>query len=338
MVINPEGQERGCSVNLVPKRVSLKGFQDVGGMANDELISQPFFVTQKITTSVQLRASEAFYLGTMTPPTGHGAANGQGASETWLAFLHTHLLSPKAEELKPKARPSPATSLNLEYSFYSMARSDARELLVASTALDTPWEKLQALLNAKKATLEHVSTINTVSGQRCVAEEIEEIRFASEYSPESIRPTSSETTTRTVTAHAAGAKKDDEASTSETATTVHTDANGARNPGGPTAFETRNAGVTIEIEPVIGPDEVTVDIVESIQSVTNLGNLQVTGIATRYPPSILFEGRKINNSQNALIGRHHLIGTLNPPGADGVNGRQETGRTWLVFVRPTNEP
>jgi hypothetical protein len=338
VVINPEDQERGCSANLVPQRVSLKGFQDIGGMAKDSLISQPLFATQKITTSVQLRASEAFYLGTMTPPTGRGAVNGQAASETWLAFLRMHLVSPKAEDLKPKAKSDSATSLNLEYSFFSMDRADARELLVASTALDTPWEKLQALLSSKKATLEHISTVNTVPGQRCVTEEIEETRFASEYSPESIRPSSSETTSRTVTAHAAGAKKDDEASTNESVTTTHTEANGERQPGGATAFETRNAGVTIEIEPVIGPDLVTVDINQAIHSVTNLGNLQVTGVAKQYPPSILFEDRNVTNSQATLLGRHSLIGTLNPPGPNGVNGRQETGRTWLVFVRPTSEP
>ncbi len=34
-----------------------------------------------------------------------------------------------------------------------------------------------------------------------------------------------------------------------------------------------------------------------------------------------------------------LVGTFNPPGANGVNDSADTGRAWLIFVRATpNEP
>jgi hypothetical protein len=67
--------------------------------------------------------------------------------------------------------------------------------------------------------------------------------------------------------------------------------------------------------------------------------LKTTGIAARYPAQPLFESRKVTTSQTLLAGRQMLIGTFNPPGADGVNDRADTGRTWLVFVRATpNEP
>lgn len=344
LVAQAEGRFPGCTFTLVPQRVGLKEFQDIGGMANDDVISQPQFVTQKITTSALVHENEPFYLGTMTPTTGRGIANGQANSEVWFAFLHAYVPGPKPEEIKPPAKPAPASSLSLEYSFYSMDRAQARDLLLGSTTLNAPWEKLEGLLNAKKATMEHVSTVNTVSGQRSVTEEIQETRFASEYSAESIRPSRSESTTRTVEAVPAGAKDNNGAATTkgatttETVSTTHTDANGERQPGGATAFETRNAGVTIEAEPVIGPDGVSIDLSQSIQSVTNLGNLQVTGIAKRYPPTLLFETRRVTNSQTLLLGRHQLIGTFNPPGTDGVNERQDSGRTWLVFVRATNEP
>jgi len=332
-VISPDG--RVCDLNLVPQHVSLMGFKDVAGMADDSLISQPTFNMQKITTSITTQESEITYLGTMTPPTVQGMANGDAASEIWLAFIRVHLPSPTAEDMKP--RPGEHSSnAALEYSCYSLDRAEAREILAGATTMSAPWEKVRAALSAGRARLEHVSTVITKSGQRAVTEEIQEVRFGSEYVTEGQRG-STESTKRTTTSKAADAEEGKEATTTEQTTINRTDANSERQPGYAAAFEARNAGVTVEVEPVVGPDGVTVDLNNVVQSVVNRGGLQSTGIATRYPVQTLFESRKMTTSQSVIFGRTTLIGTLNPPGNSGVNGRTDTGRTWLLFVRADNE-
>jgi hypothetical protein len=332
---------RTCDINLAPSRISLKGFQDTGGVAEAGQISQPQFFSQKITTTVTVRDKEPFYLGTFTPPGQRRAAPETATTEVWFAFLTMSAPGPTADELKPPAKPN-APSINLEYSSYSLDREQARDLLAGASGLNGPWEQLQTLLKDKKARIEHVGTINTKSGQRAVVEENEEVRYPTEYVPETLHATSSETVMRTVKTQTGpgndAGKNAPENSTTERVTTTRMDANAAKQPGYPSAFEMRNVGITLEVEVVAGPDGVTLDINQVIQHVTHLGNLEVTGVATRYPAQPLFETRKVTNSQNLLLGRHVLIGTLSPPGANGVNKRSDSGRTWLLFVRAVNEP
>jgi hypothetical protein len=63
------------------------------------------------------------------------------------------------------------------------------------------------------------------------------------------------------------------------------------------------------------------------------GVLEVQGAAKRYPFAPLFEARNLGDGALLVAGKHVLFGTLNPPGADGANHREDSGRTWLVFLR-----
>jgi hypothetical protein len=340
-VIAPDG--RLCDINLVPQRVHLAEFRDSPEMAGALLASQPIFNTQKISTSTAVTEGEPHYLGTMTPTAPQGIARGSAPSEIWLAFLHVSIQGPPPAKPQPKAR-TPAKQpegevwfpVELQYSCYSLDRADAREILAAPAPMNAPWEKVKALVAEKKARLEHITTIKTKSGQRAVVEEIQEVRYMTEYAPEH-RAGSTETTRRTVTNQIGDKKtnpKSDSTSTStETITTTRTDANSEIIPGHATAFETRNSGVTVEVEPVMGPDGLTVDLNHVIQSVKPVGNLKVTGIATHYPPQPVFEMAKVTTSQSVPLDLPVLVSTLNPPGADGVNDRTDSGRTFLLFVR-----
>lgn len=342
-------------ITMEPSRTTLKEFRDFGGPAESDQISQPQFLTQKFATSASPRDKEAFYLGTFTPPAIHGAPAPAG-SEVWLAFLTVSAPGPTANELKALAErkgtashaidefkmPTFAARLHLEYSIYSLDREQARDLLAGASGLDGPWEQLQTLLKDKRARIEHFISINAQSGQRATSQETDEVRYPTEYTPEGLRATSSEAIMRTVKTQAETGKEPGknapENTTTERVTTMRTDANSTRQPGYPSAFETRDVGVSLEVEPVVGPDGVSVDINHVIQYVAHLGNLENTGVATRYPAQPLFESRKLSSSQLLLVGRHILIGTLSPPGANGVNKRSDSGRTWLLFVRALNEP
>ncbi len=344
VALGPDG--RTCDLNLAPQRVGLLGFRDIGAMVDDSPVSQPLFASQRITTSATFPVNEPHYLGSLSAATERGAANGGAASEMRLAFVRLTVTGPTTEEMKPSAKPMDWSALNLEYRIYSLDRAAARELLVGMPELQAPWKNLQALLGEKKARLEHLVSVQTKSGQRAVTEEVQEVRYATEYAP-AARPSGTETTTRTATTRPGGpepveANPKDNAkvtTTTETATITRSIPNADVLPGSPTAFEINNAGVTIEIEPTVGPDGLSIDLNHVVQSVTLLGALKATGVAARYPAQPVFENRKFTSPQTLLAGRQMLIGTFNPPGANGVNDRADTGRTWLVFVRATpNEP
>jgi len=75
-----------------------------------------------------------------------------------------------------------------------------------------------------------------------------------------------------------------------------------------------------------------------VNSESNLGNLK-TGHAPMFLDQPLLQTRKVTTNQTLTAGRHILVGTFNPPGASGVNDREDDGRTWLLFVRALpNDP
>ena len=319
-----------CDVNLVPQRVSLAGFRDLTGMSDDPPVGQPLFVTQKLTTSTTLQFDQVRLIGTYSPPAGDASANRQSSPEIWLAFLHVHrvLATTDAKEIKFRT----GSTIDLEYSFYSLDRDAARDLLASFPKFETPWERLQALLRENKARFEDFVSVETKSGQRCVAEGVNETRYGTEYASPGVRRTH-ETKTES-------SGKDDKrqaqnpSATNTVITTVDTETPTSEpTPGAFTAFETRNTGLSVEVEPAIGPDDVTVDINNAVLSVRDLGKLDTTGAAAHFPAQPVSENRKITTSISTLLGSHALVGTLSKPGTNGVNGRVDDGRTWLVFLR-----
>ncbi len=328
-VVGPDG--RTCELSLVPRRVRLAGFHDVPGAPGDATVPQPIFRTQSVTTSTSLRSGEPHYLGTLTPPSEHGITDG-AVAETSLAFLRFHAHGPRPDEIKPiPEEKQNGTAINLEYSAYSMDRAQAREILLAMPTLEAPWEKLQALIHDKQARFEHLIAIQTKSGQRAMIEEIHELIYPTEFSPPA-RAHTTETTKRTTDEPGHPTK-------TETTTVTAEIASSEILPGVASAFEKRNVGVSVEVEPVIGPDGVTIDLSHAISAIAHLGNLNPGPIATPFPPQPLFESRKVTSAQTVFVGRHMLVGTFNPPDNDGVNERADDGRTWLLFVRALpNEP
>jgi hypothetical protein len=318
-VVGPDGKI--CDLNLTPTRVSLAGFRDEAGVTDDPPTSQPVFHAQKITTSVCAMSGEPFYLGTFTPPPAEAAARGAASAEVWLAFIHATV-----KQLPPMDFNAPASEdpvlVSLIYSCYSLDRETARDILVTPSSADAPWEKVQALLAEKKAQLEFVTSVRTKSGQREAVEETQEVRYMTEYAPPSLTNTSE---TGTIT---------NSKGETSSVTIPHTPPNAQRIPGYGSKFEVRNAGITVEFEPVILQDNKRIDINEVIQNVSFLGMLKTPGIATHYQPQPLFQTSKVTTSQTVVSGKTALVSTLNPPGADGVNGRVDTGRTWLLFVHP----
>ena len=99
--------------------------------------------------------------------------------------------------------------------------------------------QIQKMIAAGEATLVGWPEVVTKSGQRAVTEDIQEVRYPTEFDgPQPAKIPGSETQ----------AQKPAPPQSARGGAPV------------PTAFETRNIGATLEVEPVVGPDGKTIDV------------------------------------------------------------------------------
>jgi general secretion pathway protein D len=191
---------------------------------------------------------------------------------------------------------------------------------VGGLLTDPQFQLVVRALNQKKGVdLLSAPRVTTKSGQRAVIEIVREFRYPTQFEPPQIPQTVGSVTTRTDTGGIiplGGAS-----SVPVTPTT-------------PTHFETRNTGVTLEVEPVVGPDGVTIDLnlvpqVVEFEGFINYGSPilapsssflnTVTGGLITSPQSVLtpniinqpvFSTRKVTTSVSVWDGQTVVLGGL----------------------------
>ena len=169
---------------------------------------------------------------------------------------------------------------------------------------------IRALNQKKGIDLLSAPRVTTKSGQRAVIEIVREFRYPTQFQPPQIPQSTNGTVQSPIT----------------------------RSPTTPTAFETRNTGVTLEVEPVVGPDGVTIDLnlvpqVVEFEGFINYGSPifavspavtslnPVTGITTLLSsPNVLltqnvinqpiFSTRKVTTSVSVYDGSTVVLGGL----------------------------
>ncbi len=125
-------------------------------------------------------------------------------------------------------------------------RSRRRIAALSGVFTDPQFQLVIRALNQKKGVdLLSAPRVTTKSGQRAVIEIIREFRYPTEFDPPQI-PQTFGNTGGGISLTGAGTQS----STGSFPVTPTT----------PTAFETRNTGVTLEVEPVVGPDGYTIDL------------------------------------------------------------------------------
>ena len=167
---------------------------------------------------------------------------------------------------------------------------------------------IRALNQKKGVDLLSAPRVTTKSGQRAVIEIIREFRYPTEFDPPQIPQTFGSTGGVTLGAGS---------STGSFPVTPTT----------PTSFETRNTGVTLEVEPVVGPDGYTIDLnlvpqVVEFEGFINYGSpIQSTttnalGISTTsvITPNVInqpiFSTRKVTTSVSVFDGSTVMLGGL----------------------------
>src|SRR5436305_3115688 len=164
---------------------------------------------------------------------------------------------------------------------------------------------IRALNQKKGIDLLSAPRVTTKSGQRAVIEIVREFRYATQYTPPQVP---------SITGGGGG--------TGTVSISVVT-------PTTPTAFETRNTGVTLEVEPVVGPDGVTIDLnlvpqVVEFEGFINYGSpifgINPSIISSTVTPNILltenvinqpvFSTRKVTTSVSVYDGSTVVLGGL----------------------------
>jgi general secretion pathway protein D len=183
---------------------------------------------------------------------------------------------------------------------------------LAGVFTDPQFQVVIRALNQKKGVdLLSAPRLTTKSGQRAVIEVVREFRYPTQFQPPQIPQT-------------VGSTNGQAGGTTSVPITPTT----------PTAFETRNTGVTLEVEPVVGPDGITIDLnlvpqVVEFEGFINYGSPifasggsflnTVTGGVVSAPPQLLtanvinqpiFSSRKVTTSVSVWDGQTVVLGGL----------------------------
>ena len=170
--------------------------------------------------------------------------------------------------------------------------------------------KLLKQVNDGKATLMASNSIIARSGERCTTESIREYIYPTEYQPPSLPgnglPGWNKTKPSVVDF-----------------------------PPLATAFETRNLGLTVEIEPIIGEDRKTIDLTFKPELVKHVGdevfldwNTPLVASKNKMP---IFYTLRINTRFSTSDGQFILASALTPE----LDGKPDHSKKVLIFVKAT---
>ena len=221
------------------------------------------------------------------------------------------VVDPPREELEKLGGFKPAPSdpavfnIHIEMQVVAIPEADALPLIEQMkdpAQIEKANGVIQDMIGKKRATLIGWPMLIAKSGQRAVVENITEIRYATEFSPPQVNAPAAQPPEPALPA--GGAQKKDAPAKAA-----------AANNGDvcPTAFETRNVGVTLEIEPVLDADSMEIEIQMAPQHVRLLHFDKLVAetdgrkIAIEQPR---FESSKMNTNMSVHSGQRMLLGTF----------------------------
>ena len=186
---------------------------------------------------------------------------------------------------------------------------------LAGVFTDPQFQLVIRALNQKKGIdLLSAPRVTTKSGQRAVIEIIREFRYPTEFDPPQIPQT-------------VGSNNDNLIISAAGVITGSSNASFPVTPTTPTAFETRNTGVTLEVEPIVGPDGYTIDlnlvpqVVEfdgfinygspiTTSTVSMVGTVQQNVLTANVINQPVFSTRKVTTSVSIWDGQTVVLGGL----------------------------
>ena len=217
---------------------------------------------------------------------------------------------PAAEEVEP-------LNISICYEAFSLPLAMAADLQREQLPDPALYAKMVAGLGDEFIRQEIMQVIRAKSGQKATIESISEHLYATEYQSGKISNSGADTPEEPK----ADAKPGTEM------------AGVARLPALPTAFETRNVGNTIQVEPALGEDQKFVELRLLTEQVTLAGRTtQGQEFSTVEMPE--FEKNVIDTSPTIRINQPFLLGTNSRPPVSKVDP-DSANRVWFAFVTAT---
>lgn len=226
-------------------------------------------------------------------------------------------------QAEPAAKEAPSDSSNISVCYedfslpLAMAAAMQREQL-SDAAL---YAKLVAAVGKDAVRQETFSLLRTISGQKATVENITEQIYPTEFESPQI---SNAVTTGVPETDKEGNEVPAKPQPMPGPVAI------ARTPAMPSAFETRNTGFTLEIEPTLSDDGKEVDLRLVPDHVTLVGQ-STAGQEFSTTEMPIFESQRINTAAKVKIGEPYLLGTLSrPPGSE--QEEDSANRVWFGFV------
>lgn len=232
---------------------------------------------------------------------------------------------------KPKSV-SPGIDLSVRYETFSLDLKAAAKLMRANLN-DT--ELYAKLAEAEEGTQESLTVIRVKSGLRGTAESIAEHIYPTEYDPGSLPQSVGIQLPPKSTAKGENAVEgpgEPDPKTPSGAVEIDGLSQLAIS-ASPTAYDTRNIGLTVEVEATMPFPDGLIELHIAPEHVDWVGtSVWGTGVSAQEMPE--FESRRLTTSTNVRAGVPRMLGTVNRPPASKVEG--DAGKhVWFAFVTVT---
>ncbi len=228
------------------------------------------------------------------------------------------------------AEPSEARNISICYETFSLPLAMAAKIQREQLSDSDLYTRILAAVEKQTARQETFTVLRSKSGQKAIAESISEQIYPTEYEPPEL-PNS------VGVAIVPPAVKD--VPTPVPDTEKLKDArdvgsyNGIQTPATPTSFQTRNIGVTFEIEPTLDETGKILDVSVFPGHVALVGHTAAgQGLSAIEMP--VFETQSLHTASTLHINQPFLLGTVNRPPNSKVDP-DSANRVWFAFVTGT---
>ncbi len=203
------------------------------------------------------------------------------------------------------------------FEVFSLDLADAAELRRKVAGDGKLYNEILARVAKKQAVQEYFSVLRARSGEKALLENISEFIYPTEYEKPAV-PNS-------LTLHPPGRGEGPAASGEEKSGLPAVIAEAM-----PNAFETRNAGFTLEVEPTIGGNGMVIDL-RIAPNFTTLAERAKFGKGASETEMPVFETQSLHTSATVWAGQPFLLGTPSRPPVSKVDA-DSAKRVWFAFV------
>jgi len=217
---------------------------------------------------------------------------------------------------------APPPNISLRYETFSLPLADAAALQRKNPADAAFYQALVDMVARKQAVQESFTMVRARSGEKALAESISETIYPTGVEPPEL-PNSISLSVSGELAKTNGEPAPAAAAAAASEETVRT-------PATPKDFETRNEGITFEVEPTLSQDRASVDLRCAPDHITRAGiSSWGQGLSRVEVPQ--FESQRVTTAASLVVGKPFLLGTVNRPPLSKVDA-DAANRIWFAFV------